>query len=607
MIYFRHKEPRKFQDKMIDDIYNALKEKKNIIINAPTGIGKTDAALSPAISFALENNLDVFFITPKISQHKIALDVLEGIKQKYSLDFLFVDFVGKQNMCINPELMDMDTNAFYTLCERKMKKGECNFFENYLLLERNEEDALELLRSLKDYSHISLFDIGFKNNICPYELASLIAKNSRVIICDYTHILSPISFQFLKKIKKSLKSSILIFDEAHNIIPRAQDYYSSTISEKTIAKAKKELEKLNSKTSLDFFEFKLRSIAQEKLKDLREAFLAKEELENVFGVENKEAEKELEELGLEYAQKFEAKKVALLKLSRFFYFWDEAGDGLARIISKENQIKVAIKNLYPEQIKQIFNEAYCNIFMSATLQPLEMYKDLFGVEAITKTYPSPFPKKNKLIMMDDSTTTKYENRTIEEYKKIANKIEEIFEKIPGNVACFFPSYEVLKNVLRYISNKEVLVQRENMNSKEIQNLFEQLKKSKKVLLFGVMGGSLSEGVDYPENVLKGIIVVGIPLEKPNLETNARISFYEKKFGNKGKDYAYIIPAIIRAVQAAGRAIRSEKDKAVIVFMDKRYKWRIYSSILEQFEAKQDFEELEEFWKKNSVFLENKDS
>jgi len=607
MIYFRHKEPRKFQDKMIDDIYNALKEKKNIIINAPTGIGKTDAALSPAVSFALENNLDVFFITPKISQHKIALDVLEGIKQKYSLDFLFVDFVGKQNMCINPELMDMDANAFYTLCERKMKKGECNFFENYLLLERNEKDTLELLRSLKDYSHISLFDIGFKNNICPYELASLIAKNSRVIICDYTHILSPISFQFLKKIKKSLKSSILIFDEAHNIIPRAQDYYSSTISEKTIAKAKKELEKLNSKTSLDFFEFKLRSIAQEKLKDLREAFLAKEELENVFGVENKEAEKELEELGLEYAQKFEAKKVALLKLSRFFYFWDEAGDGLARIISKENQIKVAIKNLYPEQIKQIFNEAYCNIFMSATLQPLEMYKDLFGVEAITKTYPSPFPKKNKLIVMDDSTTTKYENRTIEEYKKIANKIEEIFEKIPGNVACFFPSYEVLKNVLRYISNKEILVQRENMNSKEIQNLFEQLKKSKKVLLFGVMGGSLSEGVDYPENVLKGIIVVGIPLEKPNLETNARISFYEKKFGNKGKDYAYIIPAIIRAVQAAGRAIRSEKDKAVIVFMDKRYKWRIYSSILEQFEAKQDFEELEEFWKKNSVFLENKDS
>ena len=607
MIYFRHKEVRKFQDQMIEDIYNALNEKKNIIINAPTGVGKTDAALSPAISFALENDVDVFFVTPKISQHKIALDVLEGIKKKYSLDFLFVDFVGKQNMCIDPELIEKDTNAFYTLCERKMKKGECRFFENYLLIERKEEDLLELLKSLRDYSHISLFEIGLKNNICPYELASLIARNSKVVVCDYAHILSPISFQFLKKIKKSLRKSILIFDEAHNIIQRAQDYYSSTISERTIAQARKELKKLNSKTSLDFFEFKLKSIAQQKLKDSKEAFLAKEELENVFGVENEKAEEELEELGLEYAQKFEAKRVALLKLSRFFYFWDEAGEEIARIISKEKQIKVAIKNLYPEQVKQIFNEAYCNIFMSATLQPLEMYKDLFGVEAITKSYPSPFPKKNKLVIIDDSTTTKYENRTIEEYEKIAKRIEEIFEKIPGNVACFFPSYEVLKNVVRYISNKEVLIQRENMNSKEIQNLLEQLKKSKKALLFGVMGGSLSEGVDYPENVLKGIIVVGIPLEKPNLETTARINFYEKKFGNKGKDYAYIIPAIIRAVQAAGRAIRSEKDKAVIVFMDKRYKWRMYSSILEQFETKQDFEELEEFWKKSSVFLENKDS
>jgi DNA excision repair protein ERCC-2 len=420
-------------------------------------------------------------------------------------------------------------------------------------------------------------------------------------------MLSPISFQFLKKIRKSLSRSILIFDEAHNIIPRAQEYYSSTISERTIAKAKKELKKLNSNISLDFFEFKLKNIAKEKLKDSNEAFLKKEELENVFGIENEVAEKELEELGLEYAQKFEAKKVALLKLSRFFYFWDNAEEEIARIISKEKQIKIAIKNLYPEEIREIFKQAYCNIFMSATLQPLEMYKDLFGVEAITKSYPSPFPKKNKLVIIDDSTTTKYENRTVEEYKKIAKRIEEIFEKIPGNVACFFPSYEVLKNVIRYINNKEVLVQRENMNSKEIQNLLEQLKKSKKVLLFGVMGGSLSEGVDYPENILKGIIVVGIPLEKPNLETTARINFYEKKFGSKGKDYAYIIPAIIRAVQAAGRAIRSEKDKAVIVFMDKRYKWRMYSSILEQFEVKQDFEELEEFWKKSSIFLENKDS
>lgn len=607
MIYFRHKQPRRFQDEMIKDVYSAIEAKKNIIVNAPTGIGKTDAALSPAISFALENDLDVFFITPKISQHKIALEVLQGIKRKYSLDFLFVDFVGKQNMCIDPELVEKDTNAFYALCEKKMKKKECIFYENYLLLERKEEELLKLFKSINNFSHISLFEIGLQNSICPYELTSFIAQNSRAIVCDYAHILSPISYQFLKKIKKSLKDSILIFDEAHNIINRAEDYYSSTISERTIAQAKKELKKLGSNVSLDFFEFKLKNLAEQKLKNCEEAFLEKEELENIFGVENEEAIDELEERGLEYAQRFEAKRVALLKLAKFFYFWEEAGEEIARIISKQKQIKVAIKNLYPEQIREVFEQAYCNIFMSATLQPLEMYKDLFGVEAITKSYPSPFPKKNKLVVIDTSATTKYEDRTQEEYKKIAKRIEEIAQKIPGNVACFFPSYEVLKNVVRYIGNKEILVQRESMNSKEIQNLLEELKKRERTLLFGVMGGSLSEGVDYPENILKGIIIVGIPLEKPNLETSARINFYEKKFGGKGKDYAYIIPAIIRAVQAAGRAIRSEKDKAVIVFMDKRYSWRIYSSILEQFEAKQDFEEIEKFWEKSSIFLENNNS
>ncbi|MGC9149578.1 MAG: ATP-dependent DNA helicase [Candidatus Micrarchaeia archaeon] len=600
MIYFRHKKMRKYQDLMINDIYSALEEKKNIIVNAPTGIGKTDAALSSALSFALEKNLDVFFITPKISQHRIALEVLQGIKERYSLDFLFADFVGKQNMCINEEILEKDPDAFYSLCERKVKKGECRYYENYVLLERKEKELLEILKNMKDYSHISLFDIALKNNVCPYELASFIARNSRVIICDYAHILSSISFAFLKKIKKSLKSSILIFDEAHNIINRAQDYYSSTISERTIAQAKKELKKIGSSISLDFFEFMLKKLKDEKLKDCEEAFLKKEDLENVFGIDNEEACRELEERGLEYAQKFEAKKVALLKLSKFFYFWENESEEIYRMIKKEKQIKIKIKNIYPKQIKEIFESAYANVFMSATLQPIEMYKELFGVEAIKRSYPSPFPRKNKLIIVDTSATTKYEERNAEEYKKIAKRIEEIFEKIPGNVACFFPSYEVLKNVVRYL-NANTLIQREGMKSKEIQRMLEELKSSKKVLLLGVMGGSLSEGIDYPENILKGIIVVGIPLEKPDLETNAKINYYEKKFGLKGRDYAYTIPAIIRAVQAAGRAIRSERDKAVIVFMDKRYRWKMYSSILSLFETQnieEKIESIEDFWKEN---------
>ena len=101
------------------------------------------------------------------------------------------------------------------------------------------------------------------------------------------------------------------------------------------------------------------------------------------------------------------------------------------------------------------------------------------------------------------------------------------------------------------------------------------KQSKQgAVLLGVTGGSLSEGIDFPGKDLLGVIVVGIPLKEPNLETNALIRYYDLKFG-KGWDYGYVFPAMSKAVQAAGRVIRDEKDRGVIVFMDDRFSWSRY--------------------------------
>lgn len=605
MLYFGYERPRKFQEEMLNDIYSALIQKKSIIINAPTGIGKTDAAIGAGISVALEKDLDLFFVTPKISQHKIAIEALQRIKDKYNLDFLFVDFVGKQNMCLNTDVQNVDQNAFYELCERKIKKKECPFFENYLKFERKNE-KLEFLRG-KPY-HTSLLSLGREYNICAYELTSLLARSSRAVVCDYAHVLSQLNQFFLKKIKKDLERSILIFDEAHNILQKVEDYYSTSISSKTIKRAQKELEKMNANVNLSFFEFKLEKLAESKLSQINEAFLSKDDLADIFGVPNVDAVDMLEEKGLEYAQNFSSERVALLRLAKFFYLWENEDEDIYRIIEKTNSgIKIHIKNFYPKEIKEIFSQSYANVFMSATLQPLEMYKNLFGVEGFAKSYPSSFPKGNRMVLIDTSSTTKFEERSQEEYKRIAARINEICESIPGNVACFFPSYTVLNNVYRYLSG-EVIIQREKMKSAEIQEIFQQLFNSKKAKLLGVMGGSLSEGVDYPRNILKGIIIVGIPLEKPTLQLRAKINLFEKKFGSFGRKYAYIIPAIIRAVQAAGRAIRSESDKAVIVFMDKRYSWKMYNSILENFQTellKTDSIEIEkskikEFWSKFSL-------
>jgi DNA excision repair protein ERCC-2 len=113
-------------------------------------------------------------------------------------------------------------------------------------------------------------------------------------------------------------------------------------------------------------------------------------------------------------------------------------------------------------------------------------------------------------------------------------------------------------------------------------MIKDFKAGEDNLMFAVMGGSLSEGIDYSGNVIKGIIIVGIPLEKPNLELRAKVDYLDKKFGMRGNEYAYLIPGVVKAVQAAGRAIRSETDRAFILFMDVRYSWNMYKSIISDF-------------------------
>ncbi|MGC8586466.1 MAG: ATP-dependent DNA helicase [Candidatus Micrarchaeia archaeon] len=579
MELFRFNKPRPFQDQAIADIKEALSNGRSILVSAPTGLGKTDAAISAALVIALEKDLDIFFLTPKISQHRIAVDVLRGVNQKFGLDIKFSDMVGKKNLCTNPDANSIEGEGFYKECEKLIKNGKCPYYSAFKNL---SDDLPEEIIEASARGHNSLFDSCFKHGICAYEAAAQIAKYSKVIIADYAHLLNPsIRNSFMKKIAHKLSGSIVIWDEAHNIIDLASKYLSSTLSTNTLRNAEKELHKIGSNADLGYLRFAIEKLAKSKLASASEAFVDKEDLpieirENIEGIEKAMVEK-----GLEYIEKAKARHSSLMHIAKFLELWDYSGESFVRIITKSNKrVTLSIVSLYPESTANIFKEAYANVFMSATLSPLSMYKELFNLgDAEAKQYGAAFPESNKAIFIDDTITTKYEYRSIEEYRRIAQKIIEIKHAIDGNIAVFFPSFDVLENAFRYITKERVFRQRRSMSNIELENMLESFRKSTNSILMGVMGGSLSEGVDYPGNVIKGVVIVGVPLAKPTLETKARISYYEKKFQGKGIEYAYIMPAVIKGIQAAGRAIRSESDRAVVVFMDKRYRWRIYYPIM----------------------------
>jgi len=229
----------------------------------------------------------------------------------------------------------------------------------------------------------------------------------------------------------------------------------------------------------------------------------------------------------------------------------------------------------------VIKESYSTIMMSGTLTPTSMYKDLLGFppDALEAEYPDPFPKHNRLNLIVPGATTKYSLRGEEQYKKIASITAEITNEVPGNTLLFFPSYNLRDSVYEHFSKlckKTTILEMPNLSKEEKIELLESFKENNKPgsVLLAVNGGSFSEGIDLPGDLLKCVVVVGLPLHRLDLESEALIKYYNGKFG-KGMDYGYIFPAFNKVLQSAGRCIRGETDRGVIVFLDERYAWPNY--------------------------------
>ena len=559
---------------------NAIIDGKHLLANAPTGIGKTSAVITPCLEYALENNKKVFFLTSKQSQHKIAIDTLKKIKENGN-EFSAVDIISKQKMC--PSKVARKPNiVFNQICKQSRKKKGCTFFNS---------ENIEVNQYIKDnICHVEeTIKLCEDNFLCSHDVALNVGKEADIIVCDYNYVFSDIAYTILPKFNVALEDMIIIVDEAHNLPGRIRQNTNVELSIKALNNAKKELK--------DNYECK--KIINILIDIFTEIFSIVDKKEILF--EKQDLIKAINSKGLNYHEillrlEIEGKKIIkneernyTLTVENFLRKWIETKEGALRTIQPNKNPKLKLTLLDIGQItREVFSNVYSSIIMSGTLFPTSMYVDIFELEKnriIEKKYESPFPKENRRFVIEDSVTTLFDKRCDNLYYKIANLINRI-TSTKNNSAVFFQSYSMMDNILPHIqTNKKKLIEKKDMNKQEKDGFIPNLKEYKKengAIIFAVMGGSFSEGVDYPNNLLNSVIIVGLPLPPPSLKDKELKKFYSEKFGTiKANEYVKIIPTINKVKQAYGRMFRSERDKGDVYLLDERYNLDKYNCYIDE--------------------------
>ena len=580
-VYFPYEKAREEQKLLIQDIAAAIKERKVLLAHAPTGLGKTVSSLAPALSYALENSKKVFFLTPKVSQHEIVLETAQLMNQKFNLGIKAVDLVGKKNMCLDPFISNTK-QGFYEACSKKKKDGYCVHYNNAkgstpkqkAVAQRRKADIL----CRYNESHSKIKELCETKDLCPYEVTLEMVKKADLVIGDYSHLFNDsIRENLFGQSGIMLSDSIVIVDEAHNLPSRLRDMMASSLDTNALEKAAKEA-KMVGDFEMEFLmkdlEKAILALAKKLSIERNDAVLDAKDLDVLRSAGRGNIEK-IEEAALKFMAKTKMSGAYLLAAGEFLSDLMNEKQHTLHVVERRHGLRASIYPLDAAEIASgVLNSAHSAVLMSGTLLPLAMYRDVLGIkDAAMKEYKSPFPKENRLNIFVERTTTKYSARSDEQFDEISSIVEKVVSKVPGNTIVFFPSFEVLERIAPLLAiRRKVLKQEREMTHEQKSSMvkeFKALGSGFGGVLLAVSGGSIAEGIDFPGENLLCAIIVGIPFAKVSIYSDALIKFYDDRFG-KGWEYAYNAPAIGKAVQAAGRVIRTETDRGVCVFLDQRF-------------------------------------
>ena len=657
MTLFPYK-PRRNQTAIMQTIKNALESKIDIVFESGTGSGKTICTLSSTLEYALENNKKIIYTTRTNAQQRQVIIELRTIrnKNKDNKDKIFgVGIQGRANMCIlarvDPELSKGTSEELSRYCSNEKKKARSNKKNQGCIYYKNSLDKIKLEKIIqwvkKELPTAEEF-INYceKKQICPYEINKLLIRESKIVVCPYIYVFDlMIRNMLFDSLSVPEEDMILVIDEAHNLPDFIRELFSAELSMFMLNSCVYEAEKYGDPRIVDdrFSLSEFCKIISEIVRDLRDtyiygvlenglrkeplrkddAFIPSHEFETEILSRLKITSKTLHDIIgdlIAYGEKIHEYKQKEGKLPRSYLhklgllldFWINLDiDHYAKLVVDSRDGKNSRIEAYcldPALGTEIIKDFHSSIHMSGTLEPLEEYRDSIGLPDSTEliAYPSPFPKENRKVLYVSDVTTKYDEITkdkenIEQMKTYVSKICNTF---PKNTMVFFPSFNIMsifRNLEQYNSIKRCLfVEERDMSQTALMELVSGFKEKGSennggATLFSVIGGRISEGMDFPAKQLELAVVVGIPYPKPTARQRGLQRYYDLKFG-KGWEYTVEAPTARKLLQSIGRLIRNETDKGVAIILDRRAaRFKRYIRDLE--ESKNLLKDIDSFMKK----------
>lgn len=562
---------REGQRDLVVSVYRTILRKKKLFIQAPTGVGKTMATVFPAVRAVGEGlGEKIFYLTAKTITRTVAEQAFSLLKEK-GLLYKTITLTAKEKICF---------------CEEaECNPDACPYAKGHF--DRVNDAVFDLITHSGDWSREVLEEQAKKHMVCPFEMSLDVSNWADAVICDYNYAFDP-QAHLKRFFSESGKGEYLfLIDEAHNLVERGREMYSASLYKEDLLEVREmvkaedpKLAKGLSECNQQFLELKrecehyqiLKSVSHIALKLMNVLSKLEDYLE-----ECKDAEKKKRVLDFYFAVR-SFLNIHDIMDENYVIFSEMMEDG-------RFQIKLFCVNP-AVNLQNYLEQGNSTIFFSATLLPVHYYKKLLSVEKDDYAVyaHSSFPQENKFLFIGTDVSTRYTRRGESTYQRFARYIAVMAEQKKGNYMAFFPSYRFLEEVhtcfLECVDHEvDSICQVSYMDEEQREEFLEEFEqeREKSLVAFCVMGGIFSEGIDLTDDKLIGAVIAGTGL--PQVCTEREIlKQYFNAADMDGFDYAYLYPGMNKVLQSAGRVIRTESDRGVILLLDDRFRAMRYREV-----------------------------